>query len=139
MKDELRDHEGDETGGYVVEHDSGAFGEPFEAADWPGLEDVEETEEDEAKDGECGCGGESNEGEELAGYLVDDDVTWVFASGLAGDDGCGGDTDEGDDYGGYQGADREDKWIGMKQMCGGVPEKHGGYAAIGSGPGFEVA
>ena len=39
--------EGEETGGYVVEHDAGAGGEGFEFADGPGLEDVEEAEEEE--------------------------------------------------------------------------------------------
>ena len=139
MKDELRDREGDETGGYVVEHDAGAFRELLEAADGPWFEDVEETEEDEAEDGKCGRCGESDECEELAGYLVDDDVAWVFAGGFAGYDGGGWDADESDDDRGYQGAGREDKWIGMKQMCCAVPEKEGGYAAVGSGTGFEVA
>ena len=131
--------EGEDAGGYVVEHDARAGGEGFELADGPGLEDVEEAEEDEGEDGVWPVGGAEDEGDELAGYLVDDDVAWVFAGGFAGYDGGGWDADESDDDRGYQGAGREDKWIGMKQMCCAVPEKEGGYAAVGSGTGFEVA
>ena len=39
--------EGEEAGGYVVEHDARAGGEGLEAADGPGFEDVEEPEEEE--------------------------------------------------------------------------------------------
>ena len=40
----------EDAGGYVVEHDAGAGGEGFELADGPGLEDVEEAEENEGQD-----------------------------------------------------------------------------------------
>jgi hypothetical protein len=39
--------EGEEAGGYVVEHDAGAVGEGFEPTDGPRLPDVEEAEEEE--------------------------------------------------------------------------------------------
>jgi hypothetical protein len=109
VQDELRNCEGEETGSYVVEHDAGSFRELFEAADRPWFEYVEEPEEDQAKNGKCGSCGETNEGEELASYLVDDDVTRVFSAGFASYDGCGWNSDHRDDEGGYQGAGREDK------------------------------
>ena len=88
---ELCDGEGEEAGGYVVEHDAGAGGEAFELADGGWLEDVEEAEEEEGEGGMLPVGGDGDEGDELAGYLVDDDVARVFAAGFAGDDGGGGD------------------------------------------------
>ncbi len=55
-----------------------------------GLSDVEEAEEEEREEGVVPVGGDGDEGDELAGDLVDDDVAGVFAAGLAGDDGGGG-------------------------------------------------
>ena len=95
MGDEDSDEKSEEAGGDVVEHDAGAFGEGFEAADGPGLPDVEEAEEEQVERGVMPVGGGEDEGEELAGYLVDDDVTGIFAAGFAGDDSGGGDADEG--------------------------------------------
>ena len=43
--------EGEEAGGYVVEHDAGAFGEVLQSADGPGLPDIEEAEEEEGEKG----------------------------------------------------------------------------------------
>ena len=86
--------EGEEAGGDVVQHDAGAGGEGFEPADGPGLPDVEEAEEDEGEEGVGPVGAHGDEGEPLAGDLVDDDEAGVFAAGFAGDDGCGGDADE---------------------------------------------
>ena len=77
---ELRDDEGEETGGYVVEHDTGAGGKAFELADGGRFEDVEEAEEEEGEGGVLPVGGDGDEGDELAGYLVDDDVAGVFAA-----------------------------------------------------------
>ncbi len=91
--DELRDDEGEDAGGDVVEHDAGAGGESLELADGRGFEDVEEAEEEEGEGGVLPVGGDGDEGDELAGDLVDDDVAGVFAGGLAGDDGGGGDAD----------------------------------------------
>jgi hypothetical protein len=47
----LGDGEGEEAGGYVVEHDAGAGGKAFELADGWGFEDVEGTEEQEGERG----------------------------------------------------------------------------------------
>jgi len=83
--------EGEEAGGYVVEHDAGAGGEGFELADGPGFEDIEEAEEDEGEDGVGPVGGAEDQGEELAGYLVDDYEAGVFAAGFPGYYGGGWD------------------------------------------------
>ena len=104
--DECAEEEGDEAGGYVVEHDAGAFGEGFEAADGPGLEDVEEAEEEEREGGVGPVGAHEDEREELAGYFVDDYEAGIFAGGLAGGDGGGGYADECDEDGGEGGCDR---------------------------------
>ncbi len=84
--DEGAEGEGDEAGRYVVEHDAGAVGEGLELADGPWFEDVEETEEDECEQGVHPVGAHEDEGEELAGDLIDDDKTGVLAAGLASDD-----------------------------------------------------
>ncbi len=57
-------------------------------------------------------GGDGDEGDELAGDLVDDDVAGVFAAGLAGDDGGGRDADEGGGEGGEDGTDELGAWVG---------------------------
>jgi hypothetical protein len=44
-------------------------------------------------------GGNGNEGDELASDLVDDDVSWIFASGFAGYYCCGWNADQSDDDG----------------------------------------
>src|SRR5215469_5267800 len=92
---------------HVVEHDSGAFGEAFEFADRPGLEDVEEAEEDESEDSVAWGGGQGDECDELSGDFVDDDVAWVLFTGFAGDDGGGRDSDECDDGCGDGGPNRQ--------------------------------
>ena len=75
-------------------------GRRFELADGPGFEDVEEAEEEESEDGVRPVGGAEDEGDELAGYLVDDYVAGVFAAGFAGYYGGGGDADQrGEDCG----------------------------------------
>ncbi len=102
---------GEETCGDVVEHDAGAVGESFEAADGPGLPDVEDAEENEIERGVAPVGRGENQGEELAGYFVDDDETGVFARGFAGGDGGGRDADRGDE--GWRRA--ESRWRGS---CG---------------------
>jgi len=51
VAEESAGEEGEEAGGYVVEHDAGAGGEGFEATDGPGFPDVEETEEEEVERG----------------------------------------------------------------------------------------
>jgi len=122
---QLGDGQGEEAGGYVVEHNTGAGGEALELADWGRLEDVEETEEDEGERGVLPVGGDGDEGDELAGYLVDDDVARVFAAGLAGDDGCGGNADKRGHDCGYRCADGQGDGSWMKDVGGGVPEEHG--------------
>ena len=139
MADEDAEEEGDEAGGYVVEHDADAFGEGFEASDGPGLGDVEGAEEKEGDERVKPVGAHEDEGEELAGDLVDDDEAGVFAAGLAGDGSGGGDADEGDEDGGDECCDRQGGGGGGNKVRGEVPEHDGGGAAVGSGAGFEIA
>ena len=61
-----------------------------------------------------------NEGGELAGDLVDDDVTGVFAAGFAGYDGCGWDADQRGEDGGDGRIKGEVNR--MKGLGGGDPE-----------------
>ena len=137
--DEMCEEESEEAGGNVVEHDAGAFVEAFELADGWRLEDVEETEEEEAEGEVFTVGRDGDEGDELAGDLVDDDVAGVFAVRLARDDGGGGDADERDGERGDDGGDgqREMRWI--KDVCGNVPEQNRGDATVGARTGLEQA
>ena len=84
-------------------------------------------------------GGAEDEGDELAGYFVDDYVAGVFAAGLAGYYGGGWDAYQG----GYEGRDccgyGQDCGGWVKGVGGGQPEEDGGYAGVGSGAGFEEA
>ena len=52
--------EGEEAGGYVVEHDAGAAGEAFEVANGWRLEDVEQSEEEERESGVAPVGGDGD-------------------------------------------------------------------------------
>ncbi len=61
-----------------------------------GLRMSKSAEEEEGEGGVAPVGGDGDEGDELAGDLVDDDVAGVFAAGFAGDDGGGWDADQGD-------------------------------------------
>ena len=90
QQDEVAQGQGEEAGGYVVEHDAGAGGEALELADRRRLGDVEEAEEEQGKQGVGPVGGEADEGDELAGDLVDDDVAGVFSERFAGDESGGG-------------------------------------------------
>ena len=45
--DKMREEEGEEAGGYVIQHDAGTLRDAFQVADWGGFEDVEEAEEEE--------------------------------------------------------------------------------------------
>src|ERR1700733_14835748 len=85
--DELRHGQGEEAGGYAVGHDAGAGGEAFELADGRRFENVEQAEENEGEGGVLPVGGDCDEGDELAGDLVDDDVAGIFAARFAGYDG----------------------------------------------------
>ncbi len=84
-------------------------------------------------------GGDGDQGDELAGDLVDDDVAGVFAAGLAGDDGGGGDADERGDDGGDRCADGEWKRSWVKNVGGSEPEEDCGDAAVGAGAGLQQA
>jgi len=137
IADDNPEDQGEDPGGDVVEHDAGAFGQGFEAADGPGFGDVEEAEQREG----CGTpvGRHEDEGEELTGDLVDDDEAGVLAGGLASDGGGGRDADEGDDDRGDEGCDGECGGLRWECVRGEEPEKNSGDAAVGSGAGLEVA
>jgi len=136
---QLRDGEGEEAGGYVVEHDAGAFGESFELADGRRFEDVEGAEENQGDRGMLPVGGDRDQGDELAGDLVDDDMAGIFAARFARDDGGGGDADQCGDDGGYCCADSEWERSRVKNVSRREPEEHGGDAAVGAGAGLEQA
>ena len=106
--------EGQDAGGYVVEHDAGTGGKAFELADGGRFEDVEEAEEEEGEDGVAPVGGDGDEGDELPGDFVDDDVAGVFAARFAGYDGGCRDADEGGGDGCDGGGDGEGGrgWVG---------------------------
>ena len=108
-------------------------------ADGGWFEDVEEAEEEQRDGGVLPVGGDGDEGDELAGDLVDDDVAGVFAAGFVGYDRGGGDADQRGDDGGYGRTDCEDNWGWVQDVGGGVPEQNGGDAAVGAGAGFEQA
>ena len=57
----------EEAGGYVVEHDAGACGEPFELADGRRLENVERTEKKQGKSCVFPVRRDGDESDELAG------------------------------------------------------------------------
>jgi hypothetical protein len=77
---QLRAGQGQEPGGYVVEHDASAGGETFELADGRRLEDVEDSEEDEGYGCVTPVSRDRDEGDELTGNFVDDNVARVFAA-----------------------------------------------------------
>ena len=91
--DHLRQKQSKNPGGDVVQHDAGTFEETLELADWRRFEDVEETEEKQAQCCVAPVGGDGDEGNELAGNLVDDNVAGVLAARLAGHDGRRRDAD----------------------------------------------
>ena len=69
-----------QPGGHIIEDDAPAFGQAFKLADGKGLGDVEEAEEDEGDEGVTPVGGAEEQGDPLAGDLVDDDES----AGLCG-------------------------------------------------------
>lgn len=131
--------QGNETGGYVVQHDAGAAVEAFQVADGWWLGDVEKTEEQEGQQGVGPVGRDGDEGEDLAGYLVDDDVAGVFAAGLAGYDRRGWDADgcgcEGGDERAYGLVQR----ARVQQVDRAEPEDGCGDGAVGAGAGLHEA
>src|SRR5262245_53609524 len=68
----------------IVRHDSPAAGQPFELTSGPGFDDIEGAKEHEPgqESAEETCARE-HEGDELPGYLVDDDLARVFAPEVA--------------------------------------------------------
>ena len=95
QEQEVCDRGGDQAGGDVVEHDAGAIGKAFKLSDRWWLKDVEEPEENQRESSVGPVCGKKDEGKELAGDLVDDYETRVFATGFTSDDGGGWDPDEG--------------------------------------------
>src|ERR1035437_991785 len=79
---------------HIVEDDAPSLGKLFELADGEGLGDVEYPEEEEGDQGVTPVGVAADEGDPLAGDLVDDDELGVLAAGFAGDNGGGGDAEQ---------------------------------------------
>ncbi len=140
VAEEEAGEEGEEAGGYVVEHDAGAVGEGFEFADGPGLEDVEEAEEEE---------GEERRAASWAATRMRA-KSWPATSSMTTKPGSlradsrammveAGMPMSGDEDGGDGGGDGEGEACGGEEVCGGVPEEDGGDAAVGAGAGLEVA
>ena len=93
----------------------------------------------EAQQGVTPVGGDCDEGDELTGDLVDDDVAGIFAAGFAGDDGGGGNADQRDDDGGDDCGDGQRERGDGKEVGGEEPEDDGGDRAVSSGTGLEQA
>lgn len=129
----MSDGEGKKSGGYVVEHNAGAFGETFELADGWGLEYVDDSEEEEREGSVMPVCRNGNQGDQLAGDFIDDDMTGVFAAGFPSDDCGSGDPDEGRSEGCNHCPEYELEWRGMKGVCGSKPEQEGGDRTVSSG------
>ena len=69
--------QGEKAGGYVVEHDAAAARETLEGTDRAGFPDVEEAEKEKGEEEMLPVGGDGDEGDELAGDFVDDDVARI--------------------------------------------------------------
>ena len=98
---------------HIIEDNAPALGKLFKPADGKGLGDVEEAEENEGDEGVTPVGGAAEQGDPLAGDLVDDDELRIVTAGFAGDDGGGGDADQqrerdADEQGDQQGLRRLD-------------------------------
>ena len=135
VAEEEAGEEGEEAGGYVVEHDAGAGGEGFEAADGPGLP-MSKRRKRRRSSAAWASQVWRDEGEELAGYFVDDYEAWVFAGGLAGRDGGGGDACTRDEECGYDCGDGESEAAGGEEARGCEPEEDGEGAGVGAGAGL---
>ena len=84
-------------------------------------------------------GGAAEEGDPLAGDLVDDHELRVVAAGFAGDDGGGGDAeDEREGDAGEQGEEQRLR-SGMQAPGEGGPEEDGGDRAPSAGAGLAEA
>ena len=136
---ELRDRKCKEAGANVVKHDAGTAVEAFELPDGRRLEDVEGAKEDERECGMLPVGRDGDQGDELAGDLVDDDMAGIFAAGFAGNDGSGGYADQCGDDRRYRCPNGERKRSWLKNMGGSEPEQYCGDAAVGAGAGLKQA
>ena len=139
VAEEQAGEEGEEAGGYVVEHDAGACGEGFEAADGPGLPDVEEAEEEEGEGGVVPVG--------VARMRA---KSWPATSSMTMKPGSLREASRAvmveagmpmsvTSDGGEGGGDGEGECGGGEEVGGGVPEEDGEDAAVGAGAGLEVA
>ena len=91
---------------HIIEDDAPAFGEIFKLADGEGFGDVEEAEENEGDQGVAQVEGAEEQGDPLAGDLVDDHELRVVAAGFAGDDGGGGDSEDDRECDGEEGEEQ---------------------------------
>ncbi len=137
--DELGDREREEASADVIQHDAGTAMKAFELANGRRLEDVEGSEEYEGDCSVLPVGGDRDQGDELAGDLVDYDMSGIFAARFARDDGGGRYADQCGDDGGYCCADSEWERSRVKTVSRREPEEHGGDAAVGAGAGLEQA
>lgn len=99
MKQEMHDRERIKSRAQIIHDNAGAFGEPLQPADWKRLQNIEDTKEYKAREERFPGERDSDERDQLAGDLVDDDELRIFGAVSAGDAGCGGDADEGDEGG----------------------------------------
>ena len=129
---QLKYEQGEDASGNVIEHDAGAFREPFQAVDRPGFEDVEQAEEKKSEDSVGPVRWADDQGNELAGYFVDNHLAGIFSAGIAGYDGRGGYADEDCDDDRDEGYER--KMSGMNNLRCGDPEEYGCGAAPSAGP-----
>src|SRR5271155_872294 len=83
---ELDADQGVNPGCDVVEHDTPAFGQVFNFANWRRFPDIEGAEENQADERVLPTPGSGNERDPLADYFVRDHKLRVFAAALAGDD-----------------------------------------------------
>src|SRR5882724_9889289 len=78
MQQELHDGQSIKTSSYIVQHNTGAFGEAFQLADRWRLDDVKPSKKYKARQKrfprDWGC----HQGNELSGYFVDHDKLWIF-------------------------------------------------------------
>src|SRR5580698_2739310 len=85
--------------GYVVEHDSGAFGKPLQLPHGRRLDDIESSEKYKTGEKSFPRQRDGDEGDELSGDFVDDDELGIFSTRCAGYAGGGGDADQDNEYG----------------------------------------
>jgi len=82
-----------QSGGYIIEDDAPAAGQTFKLAGGKWLGDVKKAEKNEGYQGVTPPSRAAEQGDPLAGDLVNDHELRVLASGFAGDDGAGRDAE----------------------------------------------